>query len=258
MRAPRFLAVAVVIALGIPAYVAHAAPPAEPPAPLEPPPPPPPWPEPQTTASTPTPPSPSTSTAPPTPASPPARSRSHHGITLGVRIGYSIPLGYTNDHLLSDITSGALPAWVDAGYRFSPRFYAGAEFSYSPAFASTSSNSTCPSQPDIGCSGSQYRFGLDTAYHFEPDRTFDPWVGLGLGVEILNFSATDSSGATVSSEALSGPLAHLGLGLDLHTNPLVDVGPFVDIAGAEYTSSDASGNSLHWWLTFGVRATLNP
>jgi hypothetical protein len=201
----------------------------------------------------------------------PSVPRSPQGISVGVRIGYSIPLGkaYSGPLDLRDLVTGVTPVWIDAGYRISPHLYLGAEFVYAPAIVPPASV-TCPDLPSASCSGQQYRIGIDAIYHFLPDAKFDPWAGLGVGYEILNISATDTdTGDPLESVGLhSLPFFHVQGGGDLHVTRVFDFGPFVDLAVGEYASQniyDPNGNvigststNVHAWLTLGARVTLNP
>jgi outer membrane protein W len=194
------------------------------------------------------------------------------GVQIGLRAGYSLPMGeITKDDKFSDTVARAIPIQLDVGYRVMPALVVGAFFSYAPLKIKDESDG-CPSGAD--CSYSQMRFGVQGQYHLMPAATFDPWVGLGVGYEILNFSAKKDP-LEVSSSIKGLEFASLQVGGDYKVMPKLAVGPFLSFAVGRYSSQSmkVSGTgandtdktedvpsderALHQWLTFGVRGAFD-
>jgi hypothetical protein len=117
------------------------------------------------------------------------------GIEVGLRTGYAIPLGNSAGSPaagapapnLSDTISGAIPIWIDAGYRLaSPNLFLGAYFQYGIGFNGSALN-------NCNCSTNVVMYGIQAHYHFMPDQTIDPWAGYGIGMEQVNGSNNNGS-----------------------------------------------------------------
>lgn len=200
-------------------------------------------------------------------------ARGPSGIELGVRTGYALPFGEQegaaaggNSQSLSDAYDGVVPIWIDAGYRFNPRWYAGAFFQYGIALVNEAKNQVCVGTR-TGCSGRDIQLGLDAHYHFMPRAGFDPWIGFGAAYEIA--SSSSSAGGTTMSSSFSGfQFVNVQLGGDYKPMRDLGVGPFVVASVGEYSSCSASwpggsdscaerGSGPHGWLTFGVRGVYD-
>jgi hypothetical protein len=199
--------------------------------------------------------------SPPAPAPPPPASAapapsgpSGLGFTVGLRGGYSIPLGRANAIALSDVAGGAVPIGVQLGYFLNRHAYVGGYFFYGFGLRSSSADSTCPDDGLTSCSISLYRFGAAFDWHFRPEESFDPWGGIGLGYEILNLVQADSTGATVASAALHGlDFLMLEGGVDFKPRRFWGFGPFAALSLGHYTSDTAPITQTHGWVTLGVR-----
>jgi outer membrane protein W len=192
------------------------------------------------------------------------------GIEVGLRAGYSIPLGNldggngTTANKLSDLVSGRIPIWIDAGYRINPNMYVGAFFQYGLGSVSSSGGlSTECSQNGVSCSIHDLEFGAMFAYHLMPDQTIDPWLGIGVGYETLSFSAS-AGGQSVDASASGFQFANLQLGADYKAMPNLGIGPFVSFSLGQYSSESSGGvsnpnlqTSMHEWLTFGIRGVYD-
>ena len=189
----------------------------------------------------------------------------YSGIEVGLRTGYAIGLGSTAQNAnMSDYIGGAVPIWIDAGYRLaSPNLFLGAYFQYGIGFVSGQTSNQCQGQ--ISCSAFVLQYGLQAHYHFMPDNTIDPWAGLGIGLENSNVSLSQG-GASVSESASGWDFAILQVGADYRG--LMDglgLGAFLMFGFGEYNSiSNPTGGStsipnqaLHEWLTFGVRGVYD-
>jgi outer membrane protein W len=198
------------------------------------------------------------------------------GIEVGLRAGYSLPLGNLDGGAgngapadkLSDTISGRIPIWIDAGYRINPNMYVGAFFQYGIVSLASNAFGSCGTT-GISCSAHDIELGAMFAYHLMPDQTIDPWAGIGIGYESLSGSAS-VNGSSVGGASFSGfQFANIQIGADYKVMPNLGIGPFASFALGSYGSestTDQNGNStsvqnfnssLHEWLTFGVRGVYD-
>jgi hypothetical protein len=189
------------------------------------------------------------------PATPPAAPiAGDTGLTLGLRLGYAAPFGRAKSTLLSDVVDRSIPLGVGVGWFFGHTFYVGAVFAYGFAHNATSATSTCPNLADVSCSAHELRFGLEAEAHLAPTRRLDPWIGLGVGYEILDLTAVDATGNAVESAALHGVrFLDASIGLDWKPAPWLGVGPFVGLALGHYASDTAPATTTHGFATVGLR-----
>ena len=140
------------------------------------------------------------------------------GVEVGLRTGYALPMGdamgqtpgVKSDTTMSDVISGGIPIWVDAGYRLTPNVYIGGFFQYGILFINTDHETYCKAS-GISCSANDIMFGVNAHYHFMPNATFDPWAGSELDTkssvsrcpaterQLARRRSTDSSSSTCSS-----------------------------------------------------------
>ncbi len=187
---------------------------------------------------------------------------------LALRSGYGVPLGEVRDGvpLKTDSSdpiptgmSGMIPIHLDVGYMAFPKVLLGLYAQYGIGFYSSCSR----------CSASDIRFGIQIQYHFVPKKTFDPWLGLGLGYEFMRAREHDAEGGNTASFSARGfELANLQAGLDIALGQAFTLGPFISFSlgrfsnsktrppgGAEEVSS-INDTALHMWLEPGLKATL--
>jgi hypothetical protein len=170
--------------------------------------------------------------------------------------------------------NGQLPLWLDAGYRISPELYVGGFLQFAVIFPVNNTTTGC-GQMGVSCGGNDINAGIDVHYHFMPKTSFDPWVGVGVGYEWLNYSA--SQGSQSAGTQLTGwQFVNFQLGGDYKIAPNVGIGPFVMLSLGQYdsysfsgaaqaalqqvgapTSGDFTNKAMHEWLTFGVRGTYD-
>jgi hypothetical protein len=211
---------------------------------------------------------PSLATAMQDAASTPAPAGRDHGISLGLRAGYGVPLGNeAGDFKLSSSIKGMIPLWLDAGYRINPSFYLGAFFQYGFGLAPDACIST------IDCSEHIIRIGVNAHYHLLPDESIDPWLGIGAGYEIFSFSFSGTIPGLQIPISGSGSesgfeFANVQLGGDVRITPNFAMGPFIAFSLAQYSSSSGQGiggsggsqtvqdQKLHSWMIFGIRAVF--
>jgi hypothetical protein len=196
------------------------------------------------------------------------------GLALGIRTGYALPIGTigatpgTSSQDLTAAVRGVLPIWLDAGYRVSPNFYLGGFFQY--GFGIASKDGPCSV---ISCSAHDLQFGANVHYHIQPAGSFDPWVGVGVGYEILQFSESvlrGEGGTDDFSRSFKGfEFITLQAGGDFKATPDFAVGPFANfslgqfssysasLAGSPSPSGDLAETGIHEWLTIGVRGQYN-
>ncbi|NMO19440.1 outer membrane beta-barrel protein [Pyxidicoccus fallax] len=139
---------------------------------------------------------PATTEAPATTTMTTATSSEKSGLEIGVGLGFQAGAGYVyknglrlngtvGDVKLSDAANGGIAFALDLGYRINSRWFAGLFGQYTYVLTKTNPLS-CPEGFD--CSTNQFRIGPQVQYHFAPDSGFDPFVGLGFGIVLLNTS----------------------------------------------------------------------
>src|SRR5207253_11260933 len=106
-----------------------------------------------------------------------------------------------------DRYSNRCPGRLDDGYSFTKSISAGAFFQYG-----VGATGECPGGGS--CSSSLVRYGLEGAYDLVPDGTLQPWLGLGVGFDVLNFSKAGND-----QTAKGFPYFDLQLGLDFKLGP---------------------------------------
>jgi hypothetical protein len=185
-----------------------------------------------------------------------ASGPSEVGLSFGIRGGYMLPFGMANGTpLYGTVLLGAVPVGVDAGWFFSRHFYAGLYFVYGFGVGAGQNNDTC-SEIDTDCNATLYRFGAVAHYHLNPGATWDPWVGAGLGYEVVTLVATsDVDESTVEASSLQALDLTVELGLDLKPLPYLGIGPYMELATGPYIGTESF--AMHGWFTFGARFRTN-
>jgi opacity protein-like surface antigen len=203
------------------------------------------------------------------------------GIEVGLRTGYSLPLGNVrgdstttqggttvteSSEALSDVVKGRVPIWIDAGYRINGNLYVGAFFQYGIMFVNTDKSPGC-NQSGVSCSAHDIQFGLNAHYHLMPESQFDPWGGVGIGYESVS-SSVSGNGQSGDGGDSGFQFVNLQLGADYKVMPNFGVGPFLSFSVGQYTSESGSFNgmtisqdiqskALHEWLTIGLRGAYD-
>jgi hypothetical protein len=195
-------------------------------------------------------------------------ARAQRKVRLGLRVGYGAPLGnIRKGSPLSTDTSdpipigvaGLIPIWLDLGYMAFPNVMIGLYGSYGIAFFKGCSN----------CSGRDIRFGLQVQYHFAPVKTFDPWLGVGIGYEFLNTKEKDSVGGEDGTFSARGfEFVNFHAGLDIELAEALTLGPYVSFSLGQFSnqttknpgqseqSESIDNSALHMWLEPGLKVTL--
>jgi hypothetical protein len=183
------------------------------------------------------------------------RADGPRGLQLALSVGAGGGAGYvykngvtsTGEPLDLKVTEGTtvtLPVLLEVGYRASPHCYLGVWGSYEKVF-SKESDIACPAGFD--CDFRQWRVGPEVRYYVSPGAGFDPWVGLGVGLEV---SVNDVEGeadvpvpgvglvpARIETHATyRGPtFARLALGGDVKFGRSLFLGPIVTASVGSYT-----------------------
>jgi hypothetical protein len=209
----------------------------------------------------------------------------NHRLHLALRTGFGLPLGAyadvrtiagfrdTDVNALADDTHGAIPLWLDVGYRLTPHWMLGVYGMAGFVLPKTAEGidplgGGCPEGLD--CSAFGVRLGLQAQYRFLPGEPLDPWVGLGVGYEWIwsNVNGELFNFAIDASSGYSGPdLAHVQGGLDVALGEGASLGPFLSLSAMRYTSCSAQlagedvsceldEQSWHGWLMLGARGAL--
>jgi hypothetical protein len=206
---------------------------------------------------------------------------------LGLRTGYGIPIGRyakkreidgspeTDVKALGDDTNGAIPIWVDVGYRLHENLLVGLYAMYGVALFKAAADDDplaerggCPEGFD--CAASGWRFGLQGELQLLPAGSIRPWASVGLGYELIGFSYEGQflgSDFSVSGSYAGFELLHLQAGADVALSAPVTVGPFASFSLGQYGSCTDEWNEaerdceitrgvLHEWLVLGLRGTL--
>lgn len=177
-----------------------------------------------------------------------------------MRTGYELPFGsktgLAND-AFGTTTTGFVPIWVDAGYRFEKHFALGAYFRYGNGHAYNGGGAEwgdCAAGGSM-CTATDVIIGAQVHYHFLPDRLIDPWAGLGAGYEFFDYTTEGGGPHDFSFEGYD--FFNLQAGVDFKPIPSLGVGPFATLTVGQFStcSPPAPGfkTALHEWLAFGIR-----
>ncbi len=167
------------------------------------------------------------------------------GLEFTVGVGFQAGAGYVykngpradgtvGDVKLSDVANGGLAALLEVGYRINPNWFIGAQGQYTKVLTKNNPYS-CPDT--FECSTSSLRLGPQVQYHFSPDASFDPFVGVGFGIALLN--------STIEGQAPT-PVPGATAGIDIDSK----------IRGPEFINATIGGKwRLSNSLSFGPYLT---
>jgi hypothetical protein len=206
----------------------------------------------------------------------PACAQEHAGqVVLGLRTGYAVPFGaIEHGSALSDAFDGHVPVWLDVGVKLSPSVVLGAYGVYGYGIISRDDTGRhgCPSGLD--CAGHLFRFGPQLQVQLAPGQGVDPWLGVGVGYEVVSVSIRGTvnwfgSPTQLDASASDHGFEFLNLqaGVDFAAARQVGIGPFASWSLGEYTgcSEENAGRDiecridyprLHEWLTLGLRGAF--
>lgn len=192
------------------------------------------------------------------------------GPEFAVRAGYATALGRVErGEPIRNSMAGAIPLWVDVGYRLNQSWFVGVYGHYGLGIDSATSVSDCSS-----CQHTWVRFGAQAQYRWLLDRTRALWVGLGVGRESLNTSIDQQLS---SSRSVTGwELLNLQFGCDFRPTTGLSLGPYFSLSFDAYTeknercgdndcpraernvTSGLDQSGVHSWVNAGMRVVLLP
>jgi len=157
-----------------------------------------------------------------------------HFFELGGRLGYGMPFGNLMvDQPMNKVFKGSVPLQFDGLFRLSQGFgiglYAGLNVGVQGEALDGCNN----------CSLWNWRVGLQGTYHFNSQRSFDPWLGLGIGYEATSVSQRYTIlGVEYQSDLTyaSKPELMAQAGLDLG-NEKIAFGPYLVASYGVYSSA---------------------
>jgi opacity protein-like surface antigen len=193
--------------------------------------------------------------------------------------------GTREDLKITDSAKVSIPVLAEVGFRATPHFYVGVWGSWEKVFTKRNETS-CPEGFD--CNTQQWRFGPEIRYHFAPDAGFDPYLGLGVGLEFLKSHVKGETQIPVAPGVVvparvdtrvtdRGPtFARVTLGGDVRVTRALAVGPILTASIGSYTvrtgsqTLDITGvgqrdgtlarvdDGFHALFTVGVRLAFLP
>jgi len=229
-------------------------------------------------------------TSPPGPETPkPGYERREYtarvGPQLGARIAYAAGAGSVYSGLsVASSSNGALPMQIDLGWRIMPLLHVGVYGQYAPVFLETNPLS-CPE--GFSCSAQDWRFGIQADFHPLPLSRWDPYVGVGMGYEILHTGVDGTTNVPTPSGTVPAAVdasvvdrgwefATLTFGFDYRVNDLLGIGPFISGSLNRYDSHTGTRNVvvsgtlvsstqvesvdhvMHEIFMIGLRGVINP
>jgi hypothetical protein len=191
------------------------------------------------------------------------------GLVLGLRAGYGAPFGEVESDgaPVRDVVSSKIPIWLELGYRFSARLQGEIFFELAPASVRAG---LCAG--DASCEASDARFGIVLQLHLAPHGPIDPWLGVGVALELLRAEVVDPGGGRPPGRydwtwaGLELPI--LEAGLDVRVSRRLTLGPYVSASLGEFTSfserpegGPTTSGSIderepHGWIQGGLKGTL--
>jgi hypothetical protein len=206
------------------------------------------------------------------------------GVQVGARVGFGVGTGSVyKDFGVSEGSNGFVPVVVDVGARVIPELYIGAYGGWAHVIPKTNQTS-CPE--GYSCSVNDWRFGVEADWHFMPRVSYDPYIGLSTGWDILHNSVSGSTQlptpaglapANVEANVTDSgwEIVGLHLGADFRLGRALALGPFFTATLGRYTnrtgtttvsvgpqsqSKDAPDveHAMHEYYMLGVRGTINP
>lgn len=188
------------------------------------------------------------------------------GPLFALRAGVGFPSGAVSRDGpdLADVVERKLPLALGVGYRFGRRARAQIHVELAPG---TPAPELCAAL--TACTASDVRFGLQVSFRLLPGASMNPWVGVGLGVEVLNAEGRDPATAARTEWSWAGlELPFVEAGADLALSDRIGIGPWMSLGFGQFTSDSVRGGNgqtvsgavhgraAHRWLSGGLQATL--
>lgn len=188
------------------------------------------------------------------------------GFVLGARVGRGVPFGdvAAGSFAVGDVVAHKIPVGIDLGYRFGRRVTGALVLELAPA-----SVQPAYCNPAAPCSASDVRFGIALRLRLAPGAPIDPWIGAGIGVEVLNARVWEPAPVDADAEwSWAGLEVPLEAGIDVRLHARLAIGPYLSVsiarftsvsrrpAGGAKTSGAIDARADHGWLQAGVRVEL--
>jgi len=196
----------------------------------------------------------------------------HTGLQLGLRTGVAVPFGEVeNGARISDSFTPQVSIIADVGIKPAPDLFLGAYVGVAVGGVGNTVKQACDAV-GVDCTAVGVRFGIQAQYHFNPDGKWNPWIGYGIGLELLGASGSKNNDK-LDAGLFGVEYAHFMAGADYRVNRVVGIGPFADFALGQYGSGSVetiqrgvsrkdngalANPSLHEWLTLGLKVTFFP
>lgn len=183
------------------------------------------------------------------------------GPTLALRTGYAFALGEASKGTpIENVARAQVPLQLDALWRFTDRFAAGAYFSYGFGVLGGEISDRCD-RVGADCSVATLRLGLQGTYVLpQLANRFLPWIGAGIGYEWVRESVSATGFSTTKTES-GWELFNVQGGADVAVGSTrFAVGPYAILSWARFSSVDGnavSQKAWHEWLHLGVRGKID-
>lgn len=188
------------------------------------------------------------------------------GPVFALRGGVAVPSGDVarGGPAVEDLVERKIPLGFELGYRVSRRFWAELQFELAPG---TPAASLCAA--GTSCEASDVRVGAHAVLRLLPGAWLDPWLGVGVGVEVLNAKGLDGGGGARTERSWAGvELPCVEAGADVAISDRIGVGPWASLSFVRFSSESVRvgsgttvsgavhGRSVHRWASAGLQATL--
>ncbi len=198
--------------------------------------------------------------------------KARKGFQMAFRTGVAIPLGdLEKDNKMSDFTGPQVPIIIDLGGKIIPNLFLGGYLGISVGGAGGKLADLCD-KASLSCTAIGARIGAQIQYHIIPDGKINPWIGYGIGYELLGVSG-EKNNVKLSAATAGVEFAHLMAGADFRISRGFGIGPFVDFAIGSYSvatvetkvngttqkrDGDIKDTATHQWLMIGARFVIFP
>ncbi|HVJ14325.1 MAG TPA: hypothetical protein VM686_02750 [Polyangiaceae bacterium] len=188
------------------------------------------------------------------------------GFQAALRSGFSLPWGKASEEPGDELSARSgwqVPVILDAGFKLNKPVFLGLYL----GFGYGSGRAEACDAEGFDCRVLSYQFGVQGQYQFGASEAINPWIGYGIGYEILEQSiSTEGYDETEISHGMT--FAKLGLGADLRG--VFGLGPFVEVSAGRFAASSTSvdetevhegpvdESAWHGMLSFGVRLVVLP
>jgi hypothetical protein len=165
---------------------------------------------------------------------------------------------------MKDFTSAMGGLGLEAGVRLDEHVVLGAYLDFAGGSPGPELEAECAFN-GVTCSTGDVKLGLLGRYAFTPSSWHTPWVGLGIGMDVL-MALPDDPELDGPSYGGFEPL-RVSAGWDYRGNGTLGVGLFAIASWSRYADVDSDGNGdyetlqdrrAHTWLQVGVRGILFP